>query len=183
MLRPFDNSEWNDNAFQDRDFIRLVPFFECAQNQLEYISNTQRQYGINMLDDIMFTLFHIHYELGDPHLKNDMLVQHVKEISRNTWETFFYKSARKMPAIPVPPQVPCPISLQRVSQLQPCQQQPCRRKRRTSLQLTMPLQPSYSPRQPCPPQPSSVHQNNIIRHNHRVRWNYLVCDDRCVHRN
>lgn len=107
-----------------------------------------------MLDDIMFTLFHIHYELGDPHLKNDMLVQHVKEISRNTWETFFYKSARKMPAIPVPPQVPCPISLQRVSQLQPCQQQPCRRKRRTSLQLTMPLQPSYSPRQPCPPQPS-----------------------------
>lgn len=52
-----------------------------------------------MLDDIMSTLFHIHYDSEDP-LENAMLVQHVKGIIRNTWKTSFYKIPRKIPAIP-----------------------------------------------------------------------------------
>jgi len=99
IIKPFNDCEWNDNAFHDKDFIRLLPFYESVHNQLEYISKTQRDYGINMLDDIMSTLYHIHYDLGDPRLKNDMLVEHVKLITRNTWETYFYKD-KKMPAIP-----------------------------------------------------------------------------------
>ncbi|KAL5240479.1 hypothetical protein ACI65C_007889 [Semiaphis heraclei] len=99
IIKPFNDCEWNDNAFHDKDFIRLLPFYESVHNQLEYISKKQRDYGINMLDDIMSTLYHIHYDLGDPRLKNDMLVEHVKLITRNTWESYFYKD-KKMPAIP-----------------------------------------------------------------------------------
>jgi len=99
IIKPFNDCEWNDNAFHDKDFIRLLPFYESVHNQLEYISKTQRDYGINMLDDIMSTFYHIHYDLGDPRLKNDMLIEHVKLITRNTWETYFYKD-KKMPAIP-----------------------------------------------------------------------------------
>jgi len=99
IIKPFNDCEWNDNAFHDKDFIRLLPFYESVHNQLEYISKKQRDYGINMLDDIMSTLYHIHYDLGDPRLKNDMLIEHVKLITRNTWESYFYKD-KKMPAIP-----------------------------------------------------------------------------------
>lgn len=154
MLMPFDDSEWNDNAFKDRDFIKLLPFYECAHNHLEYISNMQREYGVNMLDDIMSTLFHIHYDMGDPRLKNEMLVEHVKLITRNTWEAFFYKSPKKMPAIPEPPLISCMVSPQHVPRLQPCQQQPCQRKQRINSQLNPPSQLSCPPEPPCSPQPS-----------------------------
>lgn len=96
----FDDTEWNDNAFRDRDFIKLLTFYEHVHNQLEYISKTQKDYCINMLDDILSTFYHIHYDLGDPRLKNDMLIEHVKLITRNTWESYFYKKNKKMPAIP-----------------------------------------------------------------------------------
>lgn len=134
IIKPFNDCEWNDNAFHDRDFIRLLPFYESVHNQLEYISKTQRDYGINMLDDIMSTLYHIHYDLGDPRLKNDMLIEHVKLITRNTWESYFYKD-KKMPAIPSKslenyrsspqniPQELCPIQpRQQPSQPSPVQQ-------------------------------------------------------------
>lgn len=106
--RQFDDDEWNDNAFRDKDFINLLPFYEHVHNQLECISKTQQDYCINMLDDIMSTFYHIHYDLGDPRLKNEMLVEHVKLITRNTWESYFYKKNKKMP--PIPEQSYCPLS-------------------------------------------------------------------------
>jgi hypothetical protein len=110
--KQFDDDEWNDNAFRDKDFINLLPFYELVHNQLECISKTQQDYCINMLDDIMSTFFHIHYDLGDPRLKNDMLVEHVKLITRNTWELYFYKKNKKMPTIPEKSY--CPLSPQGV---------------------------------------------------------------------
>ncbi|CAI6350632.1 unnamed protein product [Macrosiphum euphorbiae] len=160
IIKPFNDCEWNDNAFHDKDFIRLLPFYESVHNQLEYISKTQRDYGINMLDDIMSTLYHIHYDLGDPRLKNDMLVEHVKLITRNTWETYFYKD-KKMPAIPdksqenyrpTPqntPQQSCPR--QQSSQPSPVQQ-PCPRP-------PSPVQKSC-PRQ-VGPKPPNQRPNNV----------------------
>lgn len=99
-IRTFIDHELNSNAFKDRDFVRLLPFFESVHNKLEYIFKEQRDYGINMLDDIMSTLYHIHYNLGDPRLKSDVLVEHVKLITRNTWELYFYNETNKMPDIP-----------------------------------------------------------------------------------
>lgn len=110
LKNKFDDDEWNDNCFKDRDFVRLLPFYESVHNQLEYISKTQREYGVNMLDDIMSTFYHIHYDLGDPRLKNDMLLEHVRLITQNTWELYFYKGNKKIPAIPEPPQLQCPSS-------------------------------------------------------------------------
>lgn len=103
FMEQFDDSEWNDNAFKDRDFVRLLPFYENVHNQLEYISKKQREFGVNMLDDVMSSFYHIHYELGDPRLKNDLLIEHVRMITRNTWESYFYKDDKKMPAIPDQP--------------------------------------------------------------------------------
>lgn len=102
-IRTFIDHELNSNAFKDRDFVRLLPFFESVHNKLEYISKEQRDYGINMLDDIMSTLYHIHYDLGDPRLKSDVLVEHVKLITRNTWELYFYNETNRMPDIPEKP--------------------------------------------------------------------------------
>lgn len=138
IIKPFSDCEWNDNAFKDKDFISLLPFYESVHNQLEYISKTQRDYGINMLDDIMSTLYHIHYDLGDPRLKNDMLLEHVKLITRNTWESYFYKD-KKMPAIPEKSQEYYPPSSQNTPQKS--SSRPC------------------SPRQPSPRQPSPVQQS------------------------
>lgn len=154
IIKPFNDCEWNDNAFHDKDFIRLLPFYESVHNQLEYISKTQRDYGINMLDDIMSTLYHIHYDLGDPRLKNDMLIEHVKLITRNTWESYFYKD-KKMPAIPNKPienYRPSPQNTpqQLCSRQQSCQtspvQQPCPKQQ-------TPVQQSC-PRQVCPKPPN-----------------------------
>ncbi|XP_022165165.1 uncharacterized protein LOC111030113 [Myzus persicae] len=148
IIKPFNDCEWNDNAFHDKDFIRLLPFYESVHNQLEYISKTQRDYGINMLDDIMSTLYHIHYDLGDPRLKNDMLLEHVKLITRNTWESYFYKD-KKMPAIPDKPLVSYRPSPQNTPQ-QLCPIQP--------RQQSCPRQPSpvqrSCPRQVCPKPPN-----------------------------
>lgn len=123
VLKPFDDCEWNDNAFKDRDFVRLLPFYELVLNQLEYVSKKQREYGFDMLDDVMSTLYHIHYDLGDPRLKNDMLVEHVKLITRNTWEAFFYETAagEKMPDIP---EMPCRNPVRRQSREPPSQPPP-----------------------------------------------------------
>ncbi|XP_026807485.1 uncharacterized protein LOC113550073 [Rhopalosiphum maidis] len=141
IIKPFNDCEWNDNAFHDKDFIRLLPFYESVHNQLEYISKTQRDYGINMLDDIMSTFYHIHYDLGDPRLKNDMLKEHVKLITRNTWESYFYKD-KKMPAIP--DKESCRPTPQQLYPKQPTPvQQSCTR-------------PPNPVQQPCSRQPSSV---------------------------
>ncbi|XP_025201511.1 uncharacterized protein LOC112599024 [Melanaphis sacchari] len=139
IIKPFNDCEWNDNAFHDKDFVRLLPFYESVHNQLEYISKTQRDYGINMLDDIMSTFYHIHYELGDPRLKNDMLIEHVKLITRNTWESYFYKD-RKMPAIPDKD------SYRSTSQQPSPVQQSCTRQPSSVQQLC--------PRQVCPKPPN-----------------------------
>ncbi|VVC36769.1 Hypothetical protein CINCED_3A016951 [Cinara cedri] len=106
----FDDDEFNDNCFKDRDFIRILPFYEIVHNELEYISKTQREYGVNMLDDIMSTFYHIHYDLGDPRLKSYLVLEHVKLITHNTWELYFYKGNKKIPPIPEPPQFRSPPS-------------------------------------------------------------------------
>lgn len=104
VFYPFNDCEWNDNVLRDREFVQLLPFFETFHNQLEYISCKQREFGLDMLDDIMCILYHIHYDLGDPRLKNDMLVEHAKLVVKNTWEHFFYPGDRQMPSIPeLPP--------------------------------------------------------------------------------
>jgi len=104
ILQPFDDSRWNVNALRDRDFVKLLPFFEIVHNQLEHASKRQREKGINMLDDVMSVLFHIHYDLGDPRLKNEIIVDHVKLITKNTWQFYFYPDAtRRMPEIPEKP--------------------------------------------------------------------------------
>lgn len=104
ILQPFDDSRWNTNALRDRDFVKLLPFFEVVHNQLEHASKKQFEKGINMLDDVMSVLFHIHYDLGDPRLKNEIVVDHVKLITKNTWKFYFYPDAtRRMPEIPEKP--------------------------------------------------------------------------------
>lgn len=123
-LEPFDTSEWNDNCFRDKEFVRLLPFYEIVHNQLEYVANTQRDYGINMLDDIMSVFYHIHYDLGDPRLKNELLIEHVKLVTRNTWESFFYPGNQKMPAIPEKPEIhnsPSPLRRSVPQHLSPIQ--------------------------------------------------------------
>lgn len=124
ILMPFDNSEWNDNCFRDKDFVRLLPFYEIVHNQLEYISKIQREYGVNMLDDIISVFYHIHYDLGDPRLKNDMLIEHVKLVTKNTWESYFYPGDKKMPAIPEKPELyysPSPVQQSMSQHLSPIQ--------------------------------------------------------------
>lgn len=122
ILRPFDDCEWNDNAFRDRDFVRLLPFFEIFHSQLEYITAKQREFGLDMLDDIMSVLYHMHYDLGDPRLKNDMLIEHARLITKNTWEQYFYNGDNQMPLIPELP--PIPRSPPPVDVEQPCTLQP-----------------------------------------------------------
>lgn len=110
VLVPLHNSEQSRNAFRDPDFVRLLPFYESVLNQLECSSRKQREYGLNMLDDVLSVLYHIHYDLGDPRLKSDVLTEHVRLITRNTWESYFYRNGRSMPQIP-PPVIPphqCP---------------------------------------------------------------------------
>lgn len=162
-INPFDDHEWNDDAFKDRDFIRILPFYESIHNELEYISKEQRGYGYNMLDDIMSTLYHIHYELGDPRLKNDMLVDHVKLITANTWEAYFYKGNKKMPAIPDPytaySSQPNPEQSNTTNQRQPCPGSSSLREsapRELPPRELCPREPS--PREPCPREPTAREQ-------------------------
>jgi len=107
-----------------------------------------------MLDDIMSTLYHIHYDLGDPRLKNDMLVEHVKLITRNTWETYFYKD-KKMPAIPDKSLENYRPSPQNSPQQLYPRQQSCQS---SPVQQPGPRQPSpirqSCPRQVCPKPPN-----------------------------
>lgn len=164
VLKPFDDCEWNDNAFKDRDFVRLLPLYELVLNQLEYVSKKQREYGFDMLDDVMSTLYHIHYDLGDPRLKNDMLIEHVKLITRNTWEAFFYDTAagEKMPNIP---EVPSRNPVRRQSREPPSHTQPpvCPSPRRQESQTPPPSvgttprrrQATPEPGVNCPPQHQS----------------------------
>lgn len=108
IMKSFDLTESNTNAFRDRDFIRLLPFFQITQCQLELIVQSQREEcGINMLDEIMSALNHVAYETGDPRLKNDLVVEHVKLVTRNTWESYFYDGKiQKMPFVPERPSQP-----------------------------------------------------------------------------
>lgn len=104
ILQPFDDSKWNVNALRDRDFVKLLPFFETVHNQLEYASKKQCEKSINMLDDVMSVLYHIYYEIGDPRLKNDHLRDHVRLVTKNTWKYYFYPDAtRTMPEVPEKP--------------------------------------------------------------------------------
>lgn len=104
LVKPFDPTEYNTNAFRDRDFIRMLPFFAIVHSQLEHVAKKQReQYALNMTDPIMSALHHVAYEIGDPRLKNELAVDHVKLITRNTWQSFFYGMLGKMPVVPLPP--------------------------------------------------------------------------------
>lgn len=161
----FDDSEWNENAFKDRDFIRMIPFYEIVHNQIEYIATEQQQYSLNMLDDIMSLLYHIHYELGDPRLKNDLLVTHVNAVTRNTWEKYFYPDTDKMPVAPEPhqlhyspspqntpsvfgspPQPPYPSTPQHMPAVVPYQLPPCEPSTSSQTAVQLP---------PCDPSTSS----------------------------
>lgn len=134
VLAPFDDSDVNANAFRDRDFVRLLPFYEIVLNHLEYASGKQREYGFDMLEDVMSALYHIHYDLGDPRLKNDVLTEHVRLVTRNTWEFYFYPEGRRMPRIPEPraPEPDAPQHSPAKPQPQQEQVEPGRSRRRTS---------------------------------------------------
>jgi len=157
--RVFDDDEWNDNVFNDIDFVRLLPFYELVHNQIEYVASEQQQYSLNMLDDIMPVLYHIHYELGDPRLKNDMLVEHVNLITRNTWERYFYNGTDRMPAAPESHQLYYPPSPLDVTAAAPPESPRPRDDPSSTLQHAVPVAPYRLP--PCEPSTSS--QNTARR--------------------